>query len=148
MRQDDIFLHCITIAEVGRLKAEHGKARKQFTFQTPTKQVINTKERFFEAANASLPLDPPNVLHDWDALQDSLFGGLLRSGARFVDIVWPFANDVAIVFLVKAVKFFKLVADSVGGRDDIGASVTVRVFLVCSNEASRNKLEAEFWFLR
>lgn len=93
-----------------------------WTVATPMGGVINTQERFWAAVVASLPLDPPISLkhtrYNWDALDDSLFGGLLGLGVPAVDILWPFANDVAMVFLVPAVKFFQKVAGSVR-RDDI-----------------------------
>lgn len=137
------FLTCITVADLARLKADHGLAKRHYTLQATPGMAITTKERFFEAVNASLPLDPPHVSHDWDALDDSLFGGLLGLNNPAVDIIWPFANDVAVVFLVKAVKFLKSVAESVHEHN----GMQVRLFLVCSNEPSRQRIEAEFWFL-
>jgi hypothetical protein len=141
------FLTCRTVTDFAQLKAEHGVAKRHYTLQATPSMAINTEERFWAAVIASLPLDPPIMLkhtrYYWDALDDSLFGGLLGLGIPAVDIIWPFANDVAVVFLVKAVKFFKNVAENVHEHN----GMQVRLCLVCSNEASRQRIDAEFWFL-
>lgn len=119
-RQDRRFLSCIAVADLERLKAERQLAKKHYVLRTANGRIADTKERFFEAVNLSLPLDPfypPGIAHSWDALDDSLFGGLLGLEAPEADIIWPFANDVGIAFLVTGVKFFKNVADSVRNRD-------------------------------
>ncbi len=107
--------------------------------------MVNTKERFLLRLTPSLPLDPPYVSHNWDALADSLFGGLLSGCATSVDIMWPFANDVTLQFLIVGVKFFRQVAESVRDRED--SSVSLRLFLICSNDNSRSTLEAALWSL-
>ena len=137
------WLQCITVADLARLKAEQGLAKTRYTLQTSTGVIVNTKERFFEAANQSLPLDPPRVRQNWDALEDSLFGGVLGRPDRSVDILWPFANDVARVFLVVGVKFFKSVTEAV--EDHFEYPTRMRLLLICSNESSKQRLDAELW---
>ncbi|MFD6436756.1 barstar family protein [Streptomyces venezuelae] len=55
------------------------------------------KEAFFGAVRESLPLDPPLGTHRlvWDALSDSLWGGLHELKSSRVVIVWPDARPVA-----------------------------------------------------
>ncbi|MEU5683689.1 barstar family protein [Streptomyces venezuelae] len=55
------------------------------------------KEAFFGAVRETLPLDPPLGTHRmvWDALSDSLWGGLHELTSSRVVIVWPDAGPVA-----------------------------------------------------
>ncbi len=47
------------------------------------------QDAFFEAVRASVPLDPPLMSNrKWDALSDSLFGGLAELGADRILLVW------------------------------------------------------------
>jgi len=148
-------LNCITVAELSAVRKYASSKRKQFTFQTPDKRIINTKDRFFEAANHSFPLDPGDVSHVWDALEDSLFHGLLSLGYPNVDVIWPFADDVAassMRLLVDGIRFFGYIAYSVD-RDDLPRDglpgevpVTLRLLLVCSNRKRKNALEKELWY--
>lgn len=148
------FLNCITVAELKRLSAEQNPSEKQYTLQTPHGGILNTKERLFDAAYHSLPIpSSPLVRLNWDALADDLRVGFHFLKCNHVNIIWPFADDVAassMVFLVKAVKFFKQVAEALSSYSyDSGPNyeVAIRLFLVCSNEKSRGTLDAEFWFL-
>jgi hypothetical protein len=51
---------------------------------------IRSSQSFFEAIRAALPLDPPIVgSRSWDALSDSLWGGLDSLDATRVLILWP-----------------------------------------------------------
>ncbi|HEY1013762.1 MAG TPA: hypothetical protein VGE07_13710 [Herpetosiphonaceae bacterium] len=154
--QDERFLRCVTVAELEQMKALGQLAKKRFVLETADGRIANDQRRFFDAVSRSLPLDPhydypPGIRSNWDSLDDSVFGGLLGLGVAAADIIWPFANDVAIAFLVKGVKFLARVAGNVRDRD-YGPlednSVFVRLFLVCSNETSKQRLEAEFWFLK
>jgi hypothetical protein len=57
-------------------------------FELPSN--ISTKEDFFEALRCTLPLDPS--LHgnrSWDALADSLWGGLDGLQDENIALVWP-----------------------------------------------------------
>jgi hypothetical protein len=48
------------------------------------------RDAFFDAVRDALPLDPPLVSNrSWDALSDSLFGGLHALGVDRVVVVWP-----------------------------------------------------------
>lgn len=57
---------------------------------------LTDKEAFFEAVREALPLDPPLGPHMvWDALSDSVGGGLHELKSPRVVIVWPDARPVA-----------------------------------------------------
>lgn len=162
MTEYDKFLNCITVAELNNKRTNRINFKKKFTLQTSNGHIINTEERFLDAAYNSLPIPPPpfplpppsGISLNRDALGDNMFNGFHYLKSEEVDIIWPFANDIAsssIFFLVKIVKFLKLVADDLSSYsyDDTGKEykVKIRLFLVCSNEKSRNELEKEFWFL-
>ncbi|MYV74557.1 hypothetical protein GT352_11505 [Streptomyces sp. SID1046] len=55
------------------------------------------KEAFFGAVRETLPLDPPlgTLRMVWDALSDSVWGGLHELKSPRVVIVWPDARPVA-----------------------------------------------------
>ncbi|MEU4679097.1 barstar family protein [Micromonospora sp. NPDC023737] len=56
------------------------------------------REAFFDAVRAALPLDPPLLGNrSWDALSDSLFGGLLALGADRILLVWTNAARMVAV---------------------------------------------------
>lgn len=52
---------------------------------------IDGKEQFFDAVVATFPLDPPleRMGDSWDALADSLWGGLDALPETQVAILWP-----------------------------------------------------------
>jgi hypothetical protein len=58
---------------------------------------IDGKTRFFDAAVAALPLDPPltRAADVWEALDDSLWGGLDSLPDTQVAILWPDALKLA-----------------------------------------------------
>jgi Barstar (barnase inhibitor) len=58
---------------------------------------IDSEERFFDAVVATFPLDPPlqRVRNVWDALDDSLRGGLDTLPETQVAILWPDALTLA-----------------------------------------------------
>jgi hypothetical protein len=146
MTSKNKFLHLITVA--GRKRAGNKSNTKVFTLQTAEGEILNTEERFFRAVNQSLPLNPPRVFHNWDALEDSLFGGLLYSGHKHVEIIWPFADDVAASsthLMIKIVKFFHSVAKSIYDEDDPQRNCMLSLNLVCSNERSKKRLKLELW---
>lgn len=54
------------------------------------------RDAFFDAVRATLPLDPPLISnHSWDALSDSVFGGLYALGAGRVLLIWADAAEMA-----------------------------------------------------
>jgi hypothetical protein len=49
----------------------------------------STRQAFFDAVRAALPLDPPLVRsQSWDALSDSVWGGLDSLDTRTIVITW------------------------------------------------------------
>jgi barstar (barnase inhibitor) len=56
---------------------------------------IDSEERFFDAVVATFPLDPPLQRDVWDALDDSLWGGLDTLPETQVAILWPDALTLA-----------------------------------------------------
>jgi Barstar (barnase inhibitor) len=57
---------------------------------------IKDKRAFFEGIRKSLPLDPPILgYHSWDALSDSLWGGLEGVDASEIAIIWPGSAEMA-----------------------------------------------------
>ena len=53
-------------------------------------QGVVDRDTFFYAIRANFPLDPPLVSNrSWDALKDSLSGGLINPPDRRVLILWP-----------------------------------------------------------
>ncbi len=64
------------------------------TFSLSTKGA-STRADFFDAVRASLPLDPPLVgSKSWDALSDSLWGGIDGVDTSIVLITWTGAADL------------------------------------------------------
>ncbi len=53
-----------------------------------------TRADFFDVVRASLPLDPPQIGKSWDALLDSVWGGMYEVGASIVLITWTGAADL------------------------------------------------------
>lgn len=51
--------------------------------------TIRDKTSFVDAVRAVLPLDPPVVTGNWDALEDSLWEGLYELPAPKIAIIWP-----------------------------------------------------------
>ena len=141
------FLHLITVADL-KQKIRHKNEAKVFTLRTAEDELLNTKDRFFRSVNHSLPLDPPDVTHVWDALEDSLFHGLLDSGQKYIEIIWPFADDAAAssaLLVINIVKFFHRVAESIYDEDDPHRNCSLSLYLVCSNEKSKERLKLELW---
>jgi Barstar (barnase inhibitor) len=64
-------------------------------YKLPSNAVTN-KAEFFEAVRRMLPLDPPLVGSRlvWDALSDSMFGGLVNLDAGRIAIIWPNAEAI------------------------------------------------------
>ena len=69
-------------------------ARSWQVFILPS-SIKDTKS-FFDGIRAVVPLDPPVLSDDnWDALSDSLWGGLDRLDAEKIAIVWPGSAQMA-----------------------------------------------------
>jgi Barstar (barnase inhibitor) len=57
---------------------------------------IKDKRAFFEGIRKSLPLDPLVVGdRSWDALSDSLWGGLYNVDTSSIAIIWPGSSEMA-----------------------------------------------------
>jgi len=64
-------------------------------YMLPRTGIVD-RASFFDALRATLPLDPPiQSARSWDALSDSLWGGLDALDADHVLIVWP--NAAAMI---------------------------------------------------
>jgi len=79
---------------------------------------IADRESLFDAVRASLPLDPPLIgTRSWDALSDSLWGGIDALDSSRVVIVWPNSAEMERVSpdaYKMALDVFADVAASVG----------------------------------
>jgi hypothetical protein len=63
-----------------------------FAFST---EGASSRADFFSAVRANLPLDPPLIgSRSWDALSDSLWGGIDGLDASIVVITWAGASDL------------------------------------------------------
>jgi hypothetical protein len=98
---------------------------------------IEDAQTFFQIATDVLPLDPPLTQGgqvNWDALSDSMWGGLDRLGEPRVAIVWTRAErmlDHGLPDLLVASTCFQDVAVSVHSpQDGISTIVDLLVFLV------------------
>ncbi len=98
---------------------------------------IEDAETFFLIATDVLPLDPPLTLGgrvNWDALSDSMWGGLDRLGEPRVAIVWTRAErmlDHGLSDLLIASYCFRDVAISVHDpQTGISTIVDLLIFLV------------------
>lgn len=87
-------LHRVEALDIDLVRAEAERAG-WFTFALPGSGIVN-KATFFAAARALLPLDPPVMADNWDALSDSLWG-LFRHPARRIAILWPNSEPMARV---------------------------------------------------
>ena len=81
-------------------------------------QDLIDRASFFRAVKAVLPLDPPLVGDDnWDALSDSLWGGLDNVDAERIVIIWPQAHLDASRELQTAAEVLDEVALSLGDEE-------------------------------
>jgi hypothetical protein len=82
---------------------------------------IRDRDDFFNAVRETLPLDPPLVSNrSWDALSDSLWGGLDALSAGHVVIVWANSDVMARAAPVDyetALEILTDIADTLAERD-------------------------------
>jgi hypothetical protein len=64
-----------------------------YVYVLPT-DIID-KSSFFAAVRATMPLNPPVMHEEWNALSGSLFEGLLSSEHHRIAIVWPSSTMMA-----------------------------------------------------
>jgi hypothetical protein len=88
---------------------------------------VDGKGLFFAAVKAVLPLNPPVKGNEkWDALSDSLFGGLDEIEAKKIAVIWP---DAALMAardpqeFATAISVLSDVATSLGDPEVTGGQV-------------------------
>ncbi|MFG3248454.1 barstar family protein [Streptomyces sp. NPDC048187] len=87
-------VHEVSGADIPGILAE--AARQGVPVFTLSTAGRTDKEAFFGAVRRTLPLDPPLGSGTvWDALSDSIWGGLHELRSPRVVIVWPDARPVA-----------------------------------------------------
>jgi hypothetical protein len=80
----------VNLGFADRMVAEH-EGHGWRIFRLP--RFIASKEQFFESVRATLPLDPTLHRNDvWDALSDSVWGGLDSLPEDKILILWPDAS--------------------------------------------------------
>jgi hypothetical protein len=85
---------------------------------------IGDKTAFFEAVKAVLPLDPPLVGNrSWEALSDSVWGGLDGIDANRIAIVWPRVDLGESPDLETAMSVLEGVARSLGDAEATNGAV-------------------------
>jgi hypothetical protein len=91
------------------------------------------REAFFDAARASLPLDPPvQSARSWEALSDSLWEGIWLQESDRVIIVWPDASEYRTTNEAEyemALSIFRDVAESL--RDATATNGRPKMLTVC-----------------
>lgn len=87
--------HEVSGADIPGILAE--AARRGVPVFTLSTAGRTDQEAFFEAVREALPLDPPLKAFRpvWDALSDSVWGGLHALEASRVVVIWPDAEPVA-----------------------------------------------------
>ena len=84
---------------------------------------IGDQESFFEAVKAVIPLDPPLIGNrSWDALSDSLWGGLDGIDTKRIAIVWPQVDLAAPYELEIALSIFEELIYSLGDAEATNGS--------------------------
>ncbi|MFC8340841.1 barstar family protein [Streptomyces rubiginosohelvolus] len=88
-------LHELSGTDVSAIRGE--AARRGIPVLTLSTAGRTDKEAFFTAVRNALPLDPPlgTFRRVWDALADSVWGGLHELKSPRVIIVWPDTRPVA-----------------------------------------------------
>jgi hypothetical protein len=81
------------------------------TLMLPEQGIVD-KASFFEAVRSTLPQDPPLGIYDnWDALSDSLSGGLYEHPDQRIAILWLGTQHMA----TSAPADFAVAVDILGG---------------------------------
>lgn len=140
------FLRCITKDQIHTVRKT---GHKYYELRTKDTQVINTEDLFWEAAAKTFPLNPqpqPNSKRLVDALEDSIFGGLLGSKDLKADIVWVQVDNIRRQFLKSRVEFFHSLAtglhpDSKFRIEGGEGGIELALHLVCSNDANRQAID-------
>jgi Barstar (barnase inhibitor) len=87
-------LNLINVAEAGEIT--QAAAESGYPLYLIDTERGSSREVFFEAVKASIPLDPPiHGSRSWEALADSLWEGLHAQHFDRVVILWPDASEMA-----------------------------------------------------
>jgi Barstar (barnase inhibitor) len=131
---------CISSRSLDALRARlHEEGFKVYELDG---RSIEDGDSFFAAIQDSLPFDPPisGRVH-WDALSDSLWGGLAELAAPRVAILWTGVErmlDHGLCDLLSAVDCLRDVAESVANAaHGIPQTVDLFVFLVGEGKSFR-----------
>src|SRR5207237_6274213 len=109
-----------------------------------------TRADFFEQVRGDLPLDPPLIgSQSWDALADSLWGGIDSADASVVAIIWKGASDLrrnAPEDFAIAMSVFRDLASSLAKWEDTdGEPKKVCVYVCCRNAIEVAESRFVFW---
>lgn len=146
------FLYCLTHFE---WQEQNSLPKQRYIFQIPKQKPITTPELFREAVIHTFPLDPPltSGKYHFDALADSLYGGLLALPSLTpnhnlpVSVIWTWADAIPQNFLIQQVAFFYHVAQSFTVDNQQGG-VALRLYLICANTHTKQSLQQLFsWYL-
>lgn len=99
---------------------------------------IQSGESFFRAVRATLPLDPPVMRDDhWDALADSLFGGLVLLEEVRVAIMWTHADVMRISAAMQFKEALMMLSDIkkqlASATTTAGHPKSLRLIVQCAN---------------
>lgn len=139
------FLECLTVSEKKDISSRDSKV---YNFQVQNNIPVTSERLFWEAAINTFLLNPKyhKSGQSMDALEDSLFAGLLESSDSRSNIVWSCADSVQQTFIKKQVVFFHHLAQSLHPESKFRSKsrdggVVLCLYLVCSNEGNRNALD-------
>ncbi len=124
-------LSCISMDDAGRLKAFLRDQR--FRLVELDGSSVDDAESFFKKVKSLLPLDPPiSGAVNWDALSDSLWGGLDELREARVALLWLHAEKMlhhGLCDLLSAVDCLQSVARSF--NDNAGSNrIELLIFLL------------------
>jgi hypothetical protein len=126
------------------------RTRHVFILSHPSMNAITSKKSFFEAVIHSFPLDPPlpqSNKYSWDAIQDSLRGGLINLDEDLIDIVWNEVDAVARVSVPTLIEGVRFLLEATGKLKEFywgKKSIKTRLLLVYKE--NRPGFSTGFWF--
>ena len=125
--------HPVASGQVERV-VESLKAEGWHLYVLPGETAVDRRS-FLHAVSSSLPLDPPLVLHNsWDAMEDSLWQGLLDAAPEKIAILWKRSGELqrrSSRDFETAVSVFISVAESLGNESVTGGP-TKRVIVLAA----------------
>jgi hypothetical protein len=114
--------------------------RRTIALTHPSEQSIVDKSTFFDSILYTFPLDPPIPIgqtYHWDAIQDSVRGGLWSIREELIDIVWYDVHITAsnsIPTLVEGIRFLLDATDNFQEKYWGIKNVYTRILLVYAKE--------------